>query len=84
METIIFVLLVIGEFVLFIWSFKAKTFKRKERSIWKIICFAVLSLLLLLGILKGIGRYVFLIAILFLQASLGCFWNTGGNRRSLE
>lgn len=81
METIIFVLLVIGEFVLFIWSFKAKTFKRKERSIWKIICFAVLSLLLLLGILKGIGRYVFLIAILFLQASLGLLLEHRGKQK---
>lgn len=73
MGTIIFVLLVIGEFAFFIWASKANSFKRKERSIWQITCFAVLSLLLLLGILEGVERYAVIAGVLFLQACLGMF-----------
>lgn len=73
MGTIIFILLVIGEFALFIWSLKVNSFKRKERTIWKSICFVAFSFLLLVGVLEGIERYVFVIAVLFLQVCLGLF-----------
>lgn len=82
MGTIIFILLVIGEFTLFICSFKANSYKKKERSIWKIICFVVLSFLLLLGILKGIERYIFIISVLFLQVCLGLFLEYKGKRKN--
>lgn len=81
MGTIIFVLLVIGEFAFFIWASKANSFKRKERSIWKITCFAVLSLLLLLGILEGVERYAVIAGVLFLQACLGMFLEYKGKQK---
>ncbi|TCL56556.1 platelet-activating factor acetylhydrolase isoform II [Kineothrix alysoides] len=71
MGTVILTLLVIGEIIFLLWSFKAGSIKRREKYIWKIVFAVLLTLLLIAGILEGVSRYGAILLVLLFQACIG-------------
>lgn len=81
MERLILLLLVIGEFGFLFWTIKTQNCNKKVKGFWKLGFFAILCLLLLVGVLEETTRYGMIIAVLFVQAIIGLLRSRWGKTK---
>ncbi len=71
METVILILLIMGEIIFLFWALKTGNVKRREKYIWKAVCTTILALLLIAGVLEGLSRYGAILLVLLFQTCMG-------------